>query len=261
MKYIPMIQLIISQRAGLDKRTESDGGPHSSFKQQRKGHPGWSGPKSKAPQHDKIVPRPLSFLAHTHPTPTPPLEGPETPFRAGGLWLYEARGFIRKARACRAPGLNGISFKLYKNCPTVLEQLVCLLQRAWREVYVAQEWCLADGVWIPNEEKSVGVGSFRPISLLNVKGKIFFGVIARWITSFLLQNKYISTSVQRAGIPRFPGCLEHAQMIWNSWMRSTRRKNSTIYGLTWPIPMDLCLTTASSLHWSSSTSQRKWLTS
>ena len=82
----------------------------------------------------------------------PPLEEPETPFRAGGLRLYEAREFIRKARACSAPGLNGVSFKLYKNCPTVLEQLVCLLQRAWREGYVAQEWCLADGIWIPKEE-------------------------------------------------------------------------------------------------------------
>ena len=44
------------------------------------------------------------------------------------------------------------------------------------------------------------------------------------MTSFLLQNKYISTSVQRAGIPRFPGCLEHAQMIWNSWMTAKYAK-------------------------------------
>ena len=154
----------------------------------------------------------------------PPLEEPETPFRAGGLRLYEAREFIHKARACSATGLNGISFKLYKNCPTVLEQLVCLLQRAWREGYVTQEWCLADGVWIPKEENSIGVGSFRPISLLNLEGKIFFGGIARRMTSFLLQNKYINTSVQKAGIPGFPGCLEHAQMIWNSLMTAKREK-------------------------------------
>ena len=154
----------------------------------------------------------------------PPLEEPETPFRAGGLRLYEAREFICKACACSAPGLNGISFKLYKNCPTVLEQLVCLLQRAWREGYVAQGWCLADGVWIPKDENSIGVGSFRPISLLNVEGKIFFGVIARRMTSFLLQNKYINMSVQKAGIPGFPGCLEHAHVIWNSLMIAKHEK-------------------------------------
>ena len=154
----------------------------------------------------------------------PPLEEPETPFRAGGLRLYEARGFIRKACACSAPELNGIFFKLYKNCPTVLEQLVCLLQRAWREGYVAQEWCLSDVVWIPKEENSIGVGSFRPISLLNVEGKILFRVIARRMTSFLLQNKYINTSVQKAGIPGFPGCLKHAQIIWNSLMTANCEK-------------------------------------
>ena len=157
----------------------------------------------------------------------PPLEEPETSFWAGGLRLYEAREFIRKARTCSAPGLNGISFKLYKNCLTVLEQLVCLLQRARREGYVAQEWCLADGVWIPKEDNSIGVGSFRPISLLNVEGA--------WIM------------------------LKWSGIRW--WLQSARRKNSTSYGLTWPTPIDLCRTTASGLHWSSSTSQRRWLTS
>lgn len=31
-----------------------------------------------------------------------------------------------------------------------------------------------------------------------------------------MDNGFIDTSVQKAGIPGFPGCLEHAQMIWNS---------------------------------------------
>ena len=154
----------------------------------------------------------------------PPLEEPEITLRTSGLLLYEAREFIHKACACSAPGLNGISFKLNKNCPTVLDQLVCLLQRAWWEGYVVQEWCLADGVCIPQEENSVRVGSFRPIYLLNVEGKIHFGVIARRMTSFLVQNKYINTSVQKTGIPGFPGCPEHAQIIWNSLMTAKREK-------------------------------------
>ena len=55
------------------------------------------------------------------------------------------RSLFAKPTPAVPPGLNGISFKLYKNCPTVLEQLVCLIQRAWREGCVAQEWCLYDG--------------------------------------------------------------------------------------------------------------------
>ena len=44
------------------------------FKQQWKGHPAGSGPKSeRAPQHDKIAFLPLSFFTHTQPHPNPTL--------------------------------------------------------------------------------------------------------------------------------------------------------------------------------------------
>ena len=160
----------------------------------------------------------------------PPMDGlpqpeePNEPFREGGYRLSEIQDFVKKARAGSAPGVNGISYKVYKNCPSVLGILAGLLQRAWREGVVVVEWCLADGTWIPKELNSVQLGSFRPISLLNVEGKIFFGVLAKRTTSFLLKNRYIDTSVQKAGIPGFPGCLEHAQMIWNSLMTAKREK-------------------------------------
>ena len=42
--------------------------------------------------------------------------------------------------------------------------------------------------------------------------------------TFLMSNRYINTSVQNAGIPSFPGCLEHSQMIWNSILSAKRDK-------------------------------------
>ena len=38
--------------------------------------------------------------------------------------------------------------------------------------------CHAEGVYIPKEESSSTLGQFRPISLLNVEGKIVFGILA-----------------------------------------------------------------------------------
>ena len=67
--------------------------------------------------------------------------------------------------------MNGLSYKLYKNCPLVLDELTVLLQRAWKEDLIPQDWCLADGIQIPKEKNSVGIGNFRPISLLNVEGQ------------------------------------------------------------------------------------------
>jgi hypothetical protein len=70
--------------------------------------------------------------------------------------------------------------------------------------------------FISKEKDAAEIGQFRPISLLNVDGKIFFGVLAQRVTKFVQANKIIDTSVQKAGIPGFPGCLEHAHMIWET---------------------------------------------
>ena len=72
--------------------------------------------------------------------------------------------------------------------------------------------------------QSKGITNFRSISLLNGEEKIFFGVLARCMTTFLMSNHYIGTSVQEAGIPGLPGCLEHLQRIWNSILSAKREK-------------------------------------
>ena len=96
---------------------------------------------------------------------------PGLAFDMSNLKAKEVREFVRKARTNSASGMNGLSYKLYKNCPLVLGELMVLLQRAWKEDLIPQDWCLADGIQIPKEKNSVGIGNFRPISLLNVEGQ------------------------------------------------------------------------------------------
>ncbi|KAK0146619.1 Retrovirus-related Pol polyprotein from type-1 retrotransposable element R2 [Merluccius polli] len=43
--------------------------------------------------------------------------------------------------------------------------------------------------------------------------KIFFAILSRMLTEFLLKNEYIDTSVQKDGIPKVPGCLEHTGVV------------------------------------------------
>ena len=43
---------------------------------------------------------------------------------------------------------------------------------------VPLSWNKADGVYKSKEEKSSTLNEFRPISLLNVEGKIMFGILA-----------------------------------------------------------------------------------
>ncbi|XP_066915397.1 uncharacterized protein [Clytia hemisphaerica] len=60
---------------------------------------------------------------------------------------------------------------------------------------------MADGIYLPKEENSEQIGQFRPISLLNVDGNIYVGVLAKRTVDLLQNNGYINQSVQKAGIP------------------------------------------------------------
>lgn len=59
-------------------------------------------------------------------------------------------------------------------------------------------------VWIPKEENSTNLKQFRSISLLSVEGKIYFSIVSRQLTEFLLKNNYIDTSMQKGGTPGMP---------------------------------------------------------
>jgi len=66
---------------------------------------------------------------------------------------------------------------------------------------------------MPKEKDATGISQFCPISLLNIEDKIFFSIIAQRLSTCLLKNGFIDTSVQKAGIPGFSGCLE-INFIW-----------------------------------------------
>ena len=51
---------------------------------------------------------------------------------------------------------------------------------------------MLNGVWFPKEEDSKKIDQFRMISLLNVKGKILFSIVARRLGGFL-SSKTTST--------------------------------------------------------------------
>ena len=68
---------------------------------------------------------------------------------------------------------------------------------------------------IPKEKDASNIDQFRQINLLNVEGKVFFSIVAKRMTMYLKQNNLIDTSVQKAGIPGFSGCMEHTSMIWH----------------------------------------------
>ncbi|XP_026126685.1 uncharacterized protein LOC113108082 [Carassius auratus] len=148
---------------------------------------------------------PCRFLINP-PAPALDFDGKEPGWK-------EIQEVVRRARENSAPGPSGVPHKVYKNCPRLLHRLWKILKVIWRRRRVADQWRQAEGVWIPKEEKSQKIDQFRAISLLSVEGKIFFSLISRRLTDYLLKNSYIDTSVQKGGTPGVPGCLEHTGVV------------------------------------------------
>ena len=138
---------------------------------------------------------------------------PEVEFVTSELLLKEVRDVVHRARASSAPGPSGTSYKVYKNCPKLLRRLWKILRVIWRRGKIPDQWRVAEGVWIPKEENSTHIDQFRIISLLCVEAKIFFSVMSRRLSTFLVKNNYIDTSVQKGGVPGMPGCLEHTGVL------------------------------------------------
>ena len=158
--------------------------------------------------------------------PIPPLRDlpkppdPTVKFDDSGIKLKEVRDFVHKARAGSAPGL-----------PTCPQETHCLPSAGLEEGYcttgmVSSRWYLyTKGNAVKRYHK------FSPNITPKCRRENIFEVLARSMTTFLMSNHYINTSVQKAGIPGFPGYLEHSQMIWNSILSAKRDK--TELHVTW----------------------------
>lgn len=107
---------------------------------------------------------------------------------------------VQKNVHASAIGPSGIPYKVYKRCLMLLRRLWKLLRRMWAKGIIT-----LSGKRVDSSENS----QFQTISLLSIEGKIFFSVLARRMTTYMVKIKYVDTSIQKGSIPGFSGCLEH----------------------------------------------------
>ncbi len=84
---------------------------------------------------------------------------------------------------------------------------------------------------MPKELNSTRLDQFREISLLDVEGKIFWSIIAKRLTTYLLANEFIDPSVQKGGVPGYSGCLEHTAVI--SQLINEAKSNNNTLSIVW----------------------------
>lgn len=130
---------------------------------------------------------------HEHlviPSKIPPIVPPEHQCDGGPPTGKEVERAVRWERTASATGPNGIPYKVYKNSTDVLRFL-------WRMMKTERK------------KKNMSWSQKRKRQKTS-EGKIFFSVIAQRISRYLLNNRYIDTSVQMQSISGFPGCLEQS---------------------------------------------------
>lgn len=107
---------------------------------------------------------------------------PSTQLNINVPTLAEGREVVRVAWGSTAPRQSGVPYKVYKHCPRLLQRLWRITRVVQQRVKVAKQWHHAEAVWIPKEGHAKDIMQFCIISLLSMKGKIFFNMVANCLS-------------------------------------------------------------------------------
>jgi hypothetical protein len=138
----------------------------------------------------------------------PPL--PEHAFDVRPPTFKEFRSSILGKRNGAAPGLNALTYIIFKKCSSVLKTLYKICLHVYKSKDIPEDWAAAFVVLLQKSDSLDNPEEFRPIAITNTAGKIFFSIIAVRLQKFMIKNKYIKTSLQKGFLFGIPGCIEHS---------------------------------------------------
>jgi hypothetical protein len=161
--------------------------------------------------------------------PVPPQ--PSTPLTTEDFTIEEIRGVISKARSSSSPcPLDQVSYTILKKCPSLLPALHHLFNICWLSQTVPSAWKVAVikliGKKRAKEDPSLP-SNFRPIALTSCVGKIYTSLLKNHWMTYMLENKYLNTAVQKAFVDGLPGCTEHHLKLL-SILNEARQKHKSL---------------------------------
>ena len=167
--------------------------------------------------------------------PLPPLDGlpPAPPISKSctseNVSFSEFKKVLNSRRNGSAPGISMIPYKVYKLCPNICDYLFRLFKSCFQNCVVPVQWRIATEVYIPKSGSPDpnNIKDFRPISLLNVEGKLFFSILSKRLEKHIYNNKLINSSIQKGCMEKIPGCWEHMSVVWDE-LKSRKSERSNI---------------------------------
>ena len=167
----------------------------------------------------------------TRPSWMPQPQPPTVPFVIDPFSLEEVEAVIAKTRSNSSPSpLDQVPYTVLKKCPSLMPALLHLYNTCWLTQTAPQAWKVGT-IHLLGKSKAAQDPSqpsnFRPIALTSCIGKVFSSLLKqRWL-SYMLDNHYLNTSVQKAFVDGIPGCTEHHVKLL-SIINEARRKHKSL---------------------------------
>lgn len=163
-----------------------------------------------------------------------PLEGmvrpplPEHAFEVRPPTLREFRAGLRSKRNGACPGLNALTYLVYKKCPAILKALHKICVQVYKTNKIPKDWAAAFVVLLQKADCLDVPSEFRPIAITNTAGKLFFSIISSRLQAYMVKNKFIKTQSQKGFLFGVPGCIEHSFALIEALRRVRAEKRAIV---------------------------------
>jgi hypothetical protein len=104
---------------------------------------------------------------------------------------------VKKKRNGATPGLDALTYVLFKKCPAILSFASNLFTKIWLTSSVPADWAIAFTILLAKSGILHIPAEFRPITITCCLGKIFFSIVSDRLQKFMLENRYIPREVQK----------------------------------------------------------------
>ena len=129
-----------------------------------------------------------------------------------------------------SPGLNGNGYLIYKRCKGITRKLFLLQKKIWEKKSIPKEWKVVRVKLLPKTDDTSHPSKVRPISVINVEGRMFWTMYQYRMSEYFLQNEYIDLRIQKGFLKKVAGCVEHSMILWEA-LKEFQKKKRAICGV------------------------------
>ncbi len=161
----------------------------------------------------------------------PPLPKISTPFDLSPITPSIVKNILKSRKNNSAPGPDSIYYGYLKHLPCTHHLLATLYTKILLSGTAPSCWSLSNITLLHKSGSTSDPTNFRMIALSSSVGKTFHLILAARFQSFLLSNKLIDPTMQKAFLSKINGCVEHCSVL-NSLLLHARTQKKTLH-CTW----------------------------